>query len=135
MLDRFAPEMILTFPLGFAQALAERPELRRLTAAGTMEVAGSPCTVLRYAGDKLSKPVILYVDDKTALVRKVIFGSEAGDLVHEFSDYRSVDGIMLPHRVRTSRADQVVDDVEVLDFDLDPNLPDAWFTPPSTRAP
>lgn len=135
VLDRFAPDNVLAFPLGIAQALAERPELRQLTAAGTQEVGGAPCTVLRYAGDKLSKPVVLYVDDKTALVRKVVFASDAGDLVHEFSDYRTVDGIVLPHRVRTWRADQQVDDVEVLDFDLDPKLPDTWFAPPATRAP
>jgi hypothetical protein len=135
VLERFAPDMVLAFPLGFAQAAAERSEFRQLSAAGTQDVGGAPCVLLRYAGDRSSRPVILYVDEKTALVRRVVFGSEAGDLVHEFSDYRTVDGVVLPHRLKSWRSDQLVDEIEILDFDLDPKLSDAWFVTPDVRSP
>jgi hypothetical protein len=66
------------------------------------------------------------------VVRQVVFAGDAGDLRHEFDDYRELDvGLVIPHRLRTYRGAELVDDVEVTEFDLAPRLPEAWFQIPN----
>jgi hypothetical protein len=130
-LDRFAPEAVLAFPLGFASAVTERKEFQSLVPAGGEQVDGEACEVLRYDGGRAGTPLTLYVGDGDHRVRKVVFGSDAGDVIHEFSDWKELaPGVVLPRRIRTWRGTELIDDVEVLGIDLHPKLPDDWFRAP-----
>jgi hypothetical protein len=130
-LDRFAPEAVLAFPLGFASAVAERKEFQSLVPAADEQVDGQACDVLRYDGGRAGTPLTLYVDEGDHRIRKVVFGSDAGDVIHEFSDWKELaPGVVLPRRIRTWRGAELIDEVEVLGIDLHPKLPDDWFRAP-----
>jgi len=131
-LERFSPERVAAFPLGFARATRQRAELQLLYQDGTTELDGVACHVLRHDGDRSTGSVVLVLDPETFLVREVRFGSEVGEVVHRFSDYREVaSGLVLPHRIRTWQGEEPADDVEILELDLDPRLPAEWFRPPT----
>jgi hypothetical protein len=127
VLDRFAPERVLSFALGFAQAVEDRRELQNLTLVGQSDLGGETCHILRYGGDQASGPLAIAVDVDRSTIRRVTFASDAGDLTLEYTDYGTEAGFVAPHRVRTWRGETLVDDVEVLEMSLAPRLQEAWF--------
>jgi hypothetical protein len=134
-LDRFSPERVAAFPLGFARATRSRAELRLLYQDGVVELDGVSCHLLRHEGDRSTGSVALALDPESFQVREVRFGSDVGEVIHRFSDYREVaSGLVLPHRIRTWQGEALADDVEILELDLDPRLPGEWFRPPGDQA-
>lgn len=132
-LARFLPESVLALPLGFGVATRERPEMQLLYADGVAVVDGAACHRLRYDGDRVTGPLALYLDTTTLLIRGV---ASAAGTEQVFGDYRDVaPGAVAPFRMRVFRGDQAVDDVEVLDLDLDPDLRDTWFQAPEVATP
>ena len=130
-IERFAPEQILSFPLEFARAAEKRRELQLTFLDGTEDIDGDLCDVLRYGGDRVSSPMALAIEQKTGWVRRVVFEGDAGNLRHEYDDYRELEaGLVVPYRLRTYLAGVLVDDVEVSELDLAPRLPEAWFQLP-----
>lgn len=131
-LERFSPARVLGFPLEFASAVQDRPEFQDLELDGTVEIGGRQCDVLRHTGGRSTAPLALAIDVQDHRVRRVTLGSDAGDLTHEFSDWREVRaGLVVPGRVRTWRDAELVDEIELIDLSVDGALPDEWFVPPS----
>ena len=119
---------ILAFSLDIGRAVQERRELQLMYLEGQVRLDERDCYQMRYGGDQVSGPLSLAVDTRHHLVRKVVFATDGGDLVHEFSDYREIaSGLVVPHHIRTSRNAEPVDEIEVLELTLDAHLPKEWL--------
>lgn len=129
---RFGPEETLAFPLGFAAATRTRRELQLLYQDGVTAVGGHACRRLRFDGDQGAGSLELALDAETHRVRQVRFGNDGGEVRHEFDGYEEVaPGVVLPRTIRTWHGEDLVDEVEVLELDLDPHLPEAWVRDPT----
>lgn len=127
MAGRFAPETVVAFALEFGRAAGARHEFDDLRPAGERDVVGTRCAVLARTGDKALPPLELAVDPQSGLVMQVVNGKGASRVVHEFTDYKTLDGVVVPTRIRAWRGDKLIDEVEVLELDLGTRLPEAWF--------
>jgi hypothetical protein len=126
-LEQFLPERVLALPLGFGQAVAERREFQDMYADGEARSGSTRCLVLKYDGDQVSAPLALYLEEDTLLTRRVVSGMDA----REYDDFRDVStGAKAPFHLTVSREGETVDEVQVLDLDLDPNMERTWFTSP-----
>lgn len=131
VLAKFSPVAVLSFPLGFSEAAVERREFQDMARNGTTTIDGVVCDVLRYAGDRISAPMVLAIDQADGRVRRATFKSDGGDLTHEFSEWHDLGGgVVVPYRVRTWRGSELVDDVQVISLDLTPRIDEAWFRTP-----
>jgi hypothetical protein len=127
-LDRFSPEKVLSFPLGFARSAADRREFQSLEADGTTTVDGLACDVLRFPGDGAVPPMAMAIATTDHRVRRITFASDAGNVTHEFSDWReAAPGVVVPFHVRTWRDATLIDEIVIVDLDLRARLPDDWF--------
>ena len=127
-LERFSPERVLAFALGFAQAIDERREFALLYGDGETELDGEPCWLLRYDGDQVSGPLEVWVAKQDHRLRQVRYTGDAGEVVHRLQGWKDLgDGLVVPDQVSTWRADVLVDRVEVLAVETPPELPQAWF--------
>jgi len=130
---RFAPGAVLGLGLTLAASIEQRPEFDSMRNDGTTIIGSSACHVLRFDGDSLNRPLVLAVATHDWSLREATFGA---GLRIEYSDWTDHDaGVVVPHRVRTWRHEALIDDVEVLELDLAPNLPAAWFTGPVENGP
>ena len=130
VIGRFAPETVIAFALEFGRAAGVRGEFSDLRPAGDRDVVGTRCDVLARSGDRSNPAIELALDRETGLVRQVVHGRGGSRVVHEFSDYRTLDGVVVPMHIRAWRGDALVDEVDVLELDLGTRLPDAWFQQP-----
>lgn len=129
-LETLAPEAVVPFVLSFASLAEQRSELQTIHDGGQSELDGKPVKVLRAEGDQASGPLVLDIDPRTKMVRRVDF--DEGALVVQFDGWgrHSSGGVILPDKVRTWRDGSLVDTVEILEIDLEPTLPKAWFEAP-----
>ena len=86
-------------------------------------------------------PRTLFVDVTSHLVVRTeevrtLEGSEAG-FVTEVGDYRAVEGLVYPHRLRSGPRDnpEAWQTVEIERIDVNPPLDDARFSPPKAASP
>lgn len=121
------PEQVLPFVLVFADAIENRRELELLQASGVTEVEGSPAIAMQYEGDRTSGPMALALDRGRYHVLEVSF--EGGELVHRFDGWKQQGRLVLPSRVRTWRAGELVDTVEIQALEIEGAPPKEWFEP------
>jgi hypothetical protein len=120
------PEALMALPLSFGAARQDT-EFRAMYLDGEDTVDEARCYRLRFDGDRNTTPRTVYLDRETLLVRRV----ESAGVVQEFSAYRDVaPGRPMPFRVKVIRDGAVVDDVEIVEFDLAPSFPADWFGAP-----
>jgi hypothetical protein len=73
------------------------------------------------------RPVVhYYIDAGTSLERRVTSEANPGSVV-ELSDYRSVDGIRMPHLIRVRQDGQVQAEIVVTSFSFNVPVDDATF--------
>jgi glyoxylase-like metal-dependent hydrolase (beta-lactamase superfamily II) len=106
---------------------------------GTANVDGKPNDAVSVT-DPDGILFTLLVDRQTHLptrIEQVVVGSNVGDTVDvlQFSDYRRVGKLLLPHRRIELRAPDTEWDYRMLRFDLGTPIPDSIFTVPSGLTP
>ena len=104
----FAPPAVVPLVLGLGQALGTRREFSQMSIDGGRERDVGMVTVLRHGGDDETDALVLEIDADD-LVRRAVFND--GEVVHAFDDYREVNGVMVPHRIESTRGaltDEVV---------------------------
>ena len=117
-------------PLAYARERGDKMEV-----LGKEEVDGAPAWKLAITHD--SKQTTVYLDEKTALERKVSASVTQGDtplLVESvISDYQPVDGVMVPHKVQTlvGGNTQATVTIETVEFNVP--IEDAQFKMPSAQ--
>lgn len=76
----------------------------------------------------------LYLDDKTHLLilREVLRKQEGREvrMVTLYSDYRSVAGVFLPHRIRVEAEGRLMHETVIESYDANPEIPEGFFSPP-----
>lgn len=133
---RFAPETgLLSIPLGFPVDVKEASEWRGLHTTGRVTHEGSPH--LRIAperkddGEYNPLEAALFRDD-SMLLAQVTWVTRGGRVTFKYTDYRSVtEGLVVPHRVRVMRNGQLVEEIEIKEFDITPNVESSLFTEPT----
>ena len=126
-LEQFLPERVLSLPLGFGQAMAQRREFQQLYVDGEAQSGRVRCLVLKYDGDQVSAPLELYLEKDRLLTRRVVSGQNA----RNYDDYRDIGGqAVAPYHLVVTREGETVDEIRVLDFDLEPTFEEDWFSPP-----
>jgi hypothetical protein len=72
-----------------------------------------------------------YLDADTLLEARIVIETPAGDFIQELSDYREVNGLMLPFSLKTLANGAAVAEIAVTGIEIDPPLDDAAFRMPS----
>lgn len=129
-LDDFGPERVIPFVLSFAELANDRKELQILREEGTGKLGDHTVRILESEGDQASGPLVVQVDARSHLVRKVDFNE--GAMVVEFDGWNAhADApLKVPKTIRTWKDGALVDTVEILEIDLAPEFPKGWFDAP-----
>ncbi|MGB0641283.1 MAG: hypothetical protein ACPGTU_18245, partial [Myxococcota bacterium] len=133
---RFAPETgLLSIPLGFPVDVKEASEWRGLHTTGRVNHEGK--AHLRVAperkddGEYNPLEAALFRDD-TMRLAQVTWITRGGRVTFKYSDYRPViEGLVVPHRVRVMRNGKLVEEIEIKEFDLSPNIESDLFVEPT----
>ena len=135
MLSRFAPETgLLSTPLGFAHDVREAAEWRGLVASGRVSHEGRPH--LRIApqadaeGQQNPMEAALF-DESTHRLSQVTWITRGGRVTFQFEQYKAIaEDLVVPHQVRVQRNGQLVEEILVEDFELNPKLEQSLFGEP-----
>lgn len=129
LLEQASPTGTVPLVLVFADAAGTRGEFDQLQRAGTSQVDGETCDVLKFAGDRTSGPMTLEIAQGSGLVRRISF--EEGELVHQFDDYATIAGhLVVPKRIRTWKEGKLFETTEILSLQLDGTVPEAMLAMP-----
>ena len=107
----------------------------KLIRAGEMDVNGTPCQIVRVDSPRLD-PLALFFDKNTALLlktRKTIErpGSPLPSVVDTYlSDYKDVNGALVPMRIKGFQGDKAILDVNLLEVRFPDKIDDAEFAKP-----
>lgn len=130
-LDRFSPERVLPLAWDLARGTLDLPERDHLTVQAAGRVGGHDVVVLGAEGDATTQPLGLEVDAATWRLREVTRGPTGADVTWRFDDWTEhASGAFLPAAVEVWKGAQRADRLEILDLEIDPVLPDAWFERP-----
>ena len=117
-------------PLAYARQRGDK-----IDVVGKEEVEGA--TAWKLAITHEDKTTTMYLDEKTALERKVSAPVNQGgtELLFEsvISDYQAVDGIMVPRRVQTRVAGQTQATVNIDSVEFNVAIDDAEFKMPTSK--
>jgi len=106
---------------------AEVRYLRREEGAG-----GEVFQVLEVVPEE-GRPMELWLDAETLLLARTVEEGATDVTTTFFSDYREVDGLLLPFRLRSSTGDPAYDTVlEVTAVAIDPEVPEGTFEMPAS---
>ena len=136
MMSRFAPESgLLSIPLGFAVDVRDASEWRGLVSSGRVSHQGRPH--LRVApdreGDGEQNPMeSALFDERSHHLSQVTWVTRGGRVTFQFDDYKALaEALIVPYRVRVERNGQLVEEIEVESFDLNPSVDQKLFGEPS----
>lgn len=107
----------------------------KLIRAGEMEVNGKPCQIVRVDSPRLD-PMALFFDKTNALLLQTRKTIEKPDsplpavVDTFFSDYKLVNGAMVPMRIKSFQGDRPIIDVTLLDVDFPAKIDDSQFAKP-----
>ena len=117
-------------PLAYARERGDKMEV-----LGKEEVDGTTAWKIAITHD--AKTTTMYLDEKTALERKVSASVSQGgtELLFEslISDYRAVDGIMVPRRVQTRVGGQTQATVTIESVEFNVPIDDLQFKMPGSN--
>jgi CubicO group peptidase (beta-lactamase class C family) len=119
----------------FYDVLNWKNNYKTITVKGVSKVGGEECWVIERRNEK-GTPVTDYVSTKSFLVLRrdsVVVNETAGIELPEkqwFSDYRSVDGVMVPFKMVSNNVANGDIVVHVTDVKFDAEIPDSVFKKP-----
>jgi hypothetical protein len=104
----------------------------RITHIGHETFKGTPVEVLQLDDDE-GPTMRVYIDSATHLITRVVgtFGSvqESAELSAEFSDYREIQGIKVPHKVVNYSGSNRIAETVVVEVQVNREMPDLLFQP------
>jgi hypothetical protein len=133
---RFAPETgLLSIPLGFPVDVKEASEWRGLHTTGRVNHEGKAhfrvAPERKDDGEYNPLEAALFRDD-TMQLAQVTWVTRGGRVTFKYSDYRPVmEGLVVPHRVQVMRNGKLVEEIEIKEFDLSPNIEAGLFVEPT----
>ncbi|MCA9568872.1 MAG: hypothetical protein KC656_13580 [Myxococcales bacterium] len=122
-LESFAPQSLAPLVLALDRAIKEHPELEEMVAKGTAKVGGVACEV---AGSKDGSTLVAFGPNH--LIRRL--SVDGGKRVYEFSDYKEVGGVMIPHTIVRTVDENQRDTTRIEKVELDVEVDGAGFSPP-----
>ena len=70
-------------------------------------------------------------DERSHLLSQVTWVTRGGRVTFQFEQYKTIaENLVVPHQVRVHRNGQLVEEIEVADFELNPKLGDDLFGEP-----
>ena len=104
----------------------------RITYLGSEQRNGAAMEVLQLVDDE-GPTMRVSVDPGTHLIKRVAatfgFGQMTSELSAEFSDYRSIDGIMVPFKVINFSGSTLIAETLVTEVQINREMPDSLFQP------
>jgi hypothetical protein len=134
LLSRFAPETgLLSIPLGLPRAVVDTVEWRDLQTEAIAQLDGaSHYRIVPENHTPQDALVAALFDAHTHLLSRVTWLTRSGEVTFDYRDYRiAVAGVVIPHRIRVERDGKLVEEVEVVELALDPDLRNELFAEPS----
>jgi hypothetical protein len=133
---RFAPETgLLSIPLGFPVDAKEASEWRGLETTGRVNHEGR--SHFRVApnreGDGEYNPLeaALFQGD-TMRLAQVTWVTRGGRVTFKYGDYRPVtEGLIVPHWVRVERNGKLIEEIQVKELDIAPDIDPGVFAEPT----
>lgn len=124
---RFGPEGVFPLASAFARGVFEDPAREQLHV---LSVGDGTC-VVGTEGDRVTRPLRLYVDTVTWRLMAVERGERSDAVRWTYQGWRDVaDGAIWPKAVEVTRQGRLLDRVLVEELELSPTLPEDWFAPP-----
>ncbi len=131
VLASLSPMARLAWPLQFAVRQQEAGPYR---VARQEEVGGRTCWVLVGLKPGPDDPTRLWLDVEDGRPARVDFATDGGRFELTLSDWREPDtGVVVPYVVEVRRDGHLVERIEVLEFTMGSDLPDALFVRPGER--
>ena len=135
MISRFAPETgLLSIPLGFANDVRDASEWRGLESSGRVSHGGRPHLRIvpqRNAEGEQNPMEAALFDEASHRLSQVTWVTRGGRVTFQFDQYKVItENLVVPHRVRVQRNGQLVEEIEVEVFDLNPKLGQELFGEP-----
>ena len=128
VLASLSPMARLAWPLQFA---LRQQEVGPYRVARQEEVAGRTCWVLVALTPGPDDPTRLWLDVEEGRPVRVDFTTDGGRFELTLTDWREPDtGVVVPFVVEVRRDAHLVERIEVLEFTLGSDLPDALFVRP-----
>ena len=94
-------------------------------------VDGSPCDCIKYSSQEIL-PFYLYIDSSTHLIRRIKTETAMGAVDEFLSDYRKVNGVMFPFKVRAIYLQAMQEIVTTYDsIDVNKAIDPSIFLPPT----
>ncbi|MCB9793348.1 MAG: hypothetical protein H6741_11565 [Alphaproteobacteria bacterium] len=129
LLEAFAPEQILNYPMRFASLVASDPAHDALRTVALREDLQRPCYQLE-DGEGLG----VCVDSSTWHPVEVSLDSGAGLVRYHYRDWREIDtGLVMPFEVEMQRDGAVIERVRVTEISLLGEVEAALFTAPAAE--
>ncbi len=99
---------------------------------GTSKVGSADVYVLDLEdADKI--PMKIYVDRKSYRILRTegyfSMGGQITSLGSEYSDFRKVDGLLMPYKITNFAAGQTISETRIKEYRLNVNMPDKLFMP------
>lgn len=136
MMSRFAPETgLLSIPLGFAVDVREASEWRGLVSSGRVSHQGRPHLRVAPAQDEsgAQNPMeSALFDEASHQLSQVTWVTRGGRVTFQFEDYKALaEALVVPHHVRVERNGQLVEEIQVESFEINPSMDPELFGEPA----
>jgi hypothetical protein len=129
ILERFSPGAVLAVPLGFPEDVATASVWRVLETVERIGDGDEALWVLRGEEDSGLQEAAFGVRDR--LLRQVTWTASQGDITFTYDDYQSLEkDLIVPFHTRIERDGELIEEITVLTFEVNPVLADGLFSAP-----
>ena len=133
ILERFSPEAVLAIPLGFPEDVETAAAWRSLETVDRLTEGEVEVWLLR--GPEVDgeasglKEASFGVRERR--LKRVTWGSPRGDITFTYDDYQTLgDDLIIPFRTRIERDGELIEEITVSNFEVNPLLDDVLFAAP-----
>ena len=129
ILERFSPEAVLAVPLGFPEDVETAAVWRSLETVEKTTQGVDEVWLLRGSEESSLKEACF--DVRQRLLRRVTWTSERGDITFTYGEYQELEkDLIVPFHTRIERDGELLEEITVSTFEVNPVLDDALFDAP-----
>ncbi len=129
ILERFSPEAVLAVPLGFPDDVETAGVWRELETVDRRGEGEEALWILQGLEESSLQEAAFGVQQR--LLRQVTWSSSQGDITFSYDDYQLVEkDLLVPFHTRIERDGEMIEEITVLTFEVDPVIADDQFAAP-----
>ena len=129
ILERFSPEAVLAVPLGFPEDVETAGVWRELETVDRTGEGEEALWILRGVEESSLQEAAFDVEQR--LLRQVTWSSSQGDITFSYDDYQLIEkDLLIPFHTRIERDGEMIEEITVSNFEVDPVIADDMFAAP-----